>query len=134
MADTEDWPNSARPRLRDDLRVEEVSRDNFVAQVVDERFARRIQLDRTALAVRRLIDGERDLGSLLLSLEREGLRMPTSLLRKVLLFFRRHQLFQEPHLGSEAGDPLQAKEIDPPQIVLRVDKEDGAGASRVYFL
>jgi Fe-S-cluster containining protein len=134
MSNTENWPLSTRPRLRDDLRVEDVSRDNFVARVVDERFSRRIQLDRTALAVLRLIDGERDLGSILLSLKRQGFHMPTSLLRKVLLFFQRHHLFEDSPLEPEASDSGKAEELETSRIVLRSDKEEGVGAPRVYFL
>ncbi len=113
--------------------MEECSRGKFVAQVIDELFSRRVLLDRVGLAVLRLIDGERDLGSILMGLEQEELHLRPSLLQKFLEFFEKNLLLQGPQFQAAKMGGRESVVIKEERVTLRSDL-DKPPLPRVYFL
>ncbi len=120
--------------LRSDLVVEPVSRGAFVAQIIDRRFSRRILLDATAFALLSFLNGERDMGSILIGLELKGIHMRLSLLQKTLAFFQDYGLFEDGKQGREQAGRGQGVAEEEKHVVIKDAAEPKRAALEISFL
>ena len=134
MTETNLFDLDTRPRLRSDLRVEDSPRSAFAGQIVDDRFSRRFQLDRVGFAIARLLDGERNLGSILATLEKDGILIGPFLLRKTVTFFHDQLLLEGARYEKALEDGTGHEAPREERVVIRSTPSEAAELPQVFFL